>query len=122
MLKALYKYYFGPLPEDKMGREMHVHGPVMHRMTLGYLILAFGIVFGLYQQSQISSRAESLAQQSNRALCIQKENAQRTVNDTEAYVRSDTDGFVFGIPTPVLKRSIEVNKKLVASLSDVDCG
>jgi len=121
MLKNLWNYYFGPADEEHMGRAVRVHGPIMHRLTAGYVLLAVGVVAGLFLFQRQADKIEVTANQSHRALCVQKENAQRSIVQTKAYIESDTNGFVFGIPVSVLKRSVKVNQATVAAMSDVDC-
>lgn len=89
--------------------------------VFGYIILTVGMCLGLYYLSQVANDAHKNADQTKRALCLQKANANRQVQDLKAYIESDTDGFVFGIPVSVLHRSLKVNQQTLKSLSDVQC-
>ena len=78
---TVFRYYFGPLDRDHPGRPLYRHGPFIHRMTLGYVILAVAITVGLYRQSQanadskrLAQRVQQIAKVNRAAACRQRRN------------------------------------------------
>jgi len=88
--------------------------------VVGVIAFAFALINGAYIVS-VSAHIDNVAANSQQALCSFRHDLQVRRNQTKAFVDSDTDGKVFGIPTSVLRQSLRGQTATLKSLTSLKC-
>ena len=89
---------------------------------LGALVAAVAIIF--LMQAFTVYQQENLARQGNQAhaaLCVAKQDKIQQLARTKAYVASDTNGTIFGIPRAVWVQSEHDLEATIHSYSGLNC-
>lgn len=86
-----------------------------HRATIAYLVLVVVLLGGVY-------RVETLARSTHDALCTLRADIEQRADNADRFLREHPGPFpIPGVARAELIRSIEANRRTVASLDDLDC-